>query len=69
MPQESGLFEAASRDGFGFAVRTLEELRNVVAMGADEWRKKRGAIIRFYQPASSGDIIERIQPFHAGTSG
>ncbi len=67
MPQESGLFEAASRQGFGFAVRTLEELRNVLAMGADEWRKKRGAIIRFYQPASSGDIIERIQPFHAGT--
>ena len=69
MPQESGLFEAASRHGFGFAVRTLEELRNVVAMGADEWRKKRGAIIRFYQPSSSGDIIERIQPFHVGTSG
>ena len=42
MPQESGLFRAASRDGFGFAVRTLEELRKVVALGASEWNKKRG---------------------------
>jgi len=63
MPQESGLFDAASRQGFGFAVRTLEELRTIVAMGADEWRKKREAIIRFYQPTSSGDIIERIKLF------
>jgi len=64
MPQESGLFEAARTEGFGFAVRTLEELRGVVSRGADEWRQKREAIASFYNPATLPDLIERIEPSH-----
>jgi UDP:flavonoid glycosyltransferase YjiC (YdhE family) len=66
MPQESGLFDAARRLGFGFPVQTLEELRGVVRKGVTEWQSRRPAIASFYRPGSPGDIIERIQLAHAG---
>ena len=64
MPQESGLFRAASDHGFGFAVRTLDELGAVVRQGVAGWRAKHEAINRFYQPGSVPDVIDRIQPYH-----
>ena len=67
MPQESGLFKAASRYGFGFAVRTLEEFGDVLRQGLGGWRKKRDAIDSFYRPGSTLEIIERIQPSHVRT--
>ncbi len=67
MPQESGLFEAATTRGFGYAVRTMEELREVLRQGLGGWREKRDAIQRFYRPGSNLEIIERIQPSHVRT--
>jgi UDP-N-acetylglucosamine:LPS N-acetylglucosamine transferase len=64
MPQESGMFRAAGRYGFGFAVRTLDELRAVVSRGVDEWRPKREAIADFYNPETLPDLLERIRPSH-----
>jgi UDP-N-acetylglucosamine:LPS N-acetylglucosamine transferase len=64
MPQESGLFDAARRQGFAFAVRTLDELRTVVSKGMDEWRGKRDAIAGFYNPDGVPELIERIEPSH-----
>lgn len=64
MPQESGLFNAASHYGFGFAVRTLDELRAVLRQGVAEWRTKRDAIVQFYRPGSTPELIERIQLSH-----
>lgn len=66
MPQESGLFNAARRLGFGFAVYTLDELRSVVRKGVSGWESRRQAIADFYRPGSSRDIVERIQLAHAG---
>ena len=60
MPQESGLFDAASRYGFGFAVRTLDELRVVVKQGVSRWRIKRDAMAQFYRPGLTTELIERI---------
>jgi processive 1,2-diacylglycerol beta-glucosyltransferase len=65
MPQESGLFDAASSQGFGYAVRTLDELRTVVSKGVGQWRRKREAIAAFYSPESAPELIERIQIAHA----
>ncbi len=62
MPQESGLFRAASDHDFGFAVRTLDELTAVVRQGVAGWKAKREAIKRFYRPGSDPDLIGRIQP-------
>ncbi len=64
MPQESGLFHAAERYGFGFPVATFDELARIVGQGPMEWRKKRKAIRSFYRPGSAADIIGRIQPLH-----
>ena len=64
MPQESGLFNAARQQGFGFAVRTLDELRSVVSRGVDDWQKKRDAIAAFYRPGAAPELIERIEPSH-----
>jgi len=66
MPQESGLFDAARRLGFSFAVNTLDELRAVLRKGVSEWESRRQAISDFYRPGSSDDIVERIQLAHAG---
>jgi processive 1,2-diacylglycerol beta-glucosyltransferase len=63
MPQESGLFQAAGDHGFGFGVRTLDELRAVVRQGVAGWKAKREAINRFYRPGSSPNLIDRIQPY------
>ena len=67
MPQESGLFKAATRCGFGFAVETLEELGDVIRQGLGGWRGKRDAIRNFYRPGSTQELIERIQPSHVRT--
>lgn len=64
MPQESGLFDAARRLGFSFAVNTLDELRVVVRKGVSGWDLRRRAIPKFYQPGTSRDIVERLA--HAG---
>jgi processive 1,2-diacylglycerol beta-glucosyltransferase len=66
MPQESGLFHAARRLGFSFAVNTLDELRMVVRKGVAEWASRRRAISEFYRPGSSRDIIERLAHADAG---
>lgn len=64
MPQESGLFDAARRLGFSFAVNSLDELRVVVRKGVSGWELRRRAIAKFYQPGSARDIVERLA--HAG---
>jgi processive 1,2-diacylglycerol beta-glucosyltransferase len=64
MPQESGLFHAARRLGFSFAVNTLDELRVVVRKGVSGWELRRCVMPAFYQPGSSRDIVERLA--HAG---
>jgi UDP-N-acetylglucosamine:LPS N-acetylglucosamine transferase len=66
MPQESGLFDAARRLGFSFAVNTMDELRTVVQKGVSGWESRRQPIADFYLPGSSRDIVERIQLAHAG---
>lgn len=65
MPQESGLFNAARRLGFSFAVNTLDELRAVVRKGVSEWESRREAIAAFYRPGSCEDIVKRIHLAHA----
>ena len=65
MPQESGLFDAARSQGFGYAVRTLDELKAVIYKGVPEWRTKREAIANFYSPESTPTLIERIEASHA----
>jgi processive 1,2-diacylglycerol beta-glucosyltransferase len=62
MPQESGLFEAAHHYDFGFAARTLEEIREVIGKGPAEWNRKRDSIPQFYKAASAAELIERTQP-------
>jgi processive 1,2-diacylglycerol beta-glucosyltransferase len=62
MPQESGLFEAAQHYDFGFAARTLAEIREIIRKGPAEWNRKRDSIPQFYKAASAAELIERIQP-------
>jgi UDP-N-acetylglucosamine:LPS N-acetylglucosamine transferase len=65
MPQESGMFEAASRYGFGYSVATFSDLADVIRLGRHDWNRKREAIQRFYRRSSGGELIERMQPVHA----
>src|SRR5438128_6697974 len=62
MPQETGLFEAASHYDFGFAARTFDELGVIIRKGANEWNRKRESIPQFYESASADQLLERIQP-------
>jgi len=62
MPQESGLFGAASHYDFGFTARTFAELENVIRKGPGDWNQKRESIPEFYTSHSAADLIERIQP-------
>jgi UDP-N-acetylglucosamine:LPS N-acetylglucosamine transferase len=66
MPQESGMFRAVGDHGFGFAVRTLDELARVLEKGADGWRAKQDAIAGFYAPDSTPHLVERIELSRAG---
>jgi UDP-N-acetylglucosamine:LPS N-acetylglucosamine transferase len=66
MPQESGMFRAACEEGFGFAVRTFEELSAVLEKGVGEWQRKRAAIPGFYSPDTLPHLVERIQFLRAG---
>ena len=64
MPQESGLFQACSHYGFGFAAGGFEELHAVIEKGPAEWNRKRPAVMNFYRSSSGEELIERIQPEH-----
>ena len=64
MPQESGLFEAASHYDFGFGARSFEELEGVIRLGLPAWDRKREGLSQFYQSSSGEEIIQRIQPEH-----
>jgi len=64
MPQESGLFEASTHYDFGFATRTLDDIRAVIQAGPTEWSRKRESIPQFYRAASASELLERIQPAH-----
>ena len=64
MPQESGLFHAASRHDFGFAVDSFEDLESVIKLGPEEWNRKREYVLQFYRASSGEELIERIQPVH-----
>ncbi len=66
MPQESGMFNAARDQGFGFAVRSLEELAGVLEKGVDGWRAKQDAIANFYSPDRIPHVVERIELSRAG---
>jgi processive 1,2-diacylglycerol beta-glucosyltransferase len=62
MPQESGLFEAAEHYDFGFAARTFDELAAIIQTGTKGWSHKRESISQFYESATGGELIEKIQP-------
>jgi hypothetical protein len=65
MPQESGMFDAASRYGFGYSVSTLSKLADVIRAGPHDWNRKREALQSFYRASSGRELIERMQPLHA----
>lgn len=65
MPQESGMFRAASEYGFGYAVSSFSELMDVIRRGRHDWDRKRQAIRSFYRFSSGQELIERLQPVHA----
>jgi processive 1,2-diacylglycerol beta-glucosyltransferase len=67
MPQESGMFQAAEHYDFGFAAKTFDELESIIRKGAHEWRRKCESISQFYQSASAGDLLQRIQPIHVSS--
>ena len=67
MPQESGMFQAAEHYDFGFVARTFDELEAIIRQGANAWRRKRDSMSQFYESASAGDLLERIQPLHASS--
>jgi processive 1,2-diacylglycerol beta-glucosyltransferase len=64
MPQESGMFEAASRYGFGYAVSSFAELANVIKAGRHAWIRKRDTLQNFCRTSSGKELIERMQPVH-----
>jgi hypothetical protein len=66
MPQESGMFHAAAQYGFGFAAATFEALEEIISKGPAEWTRRREALSEFYRSNSGNELIERIQPIHAG---
>ena len=66
MPQESGMFGAATRYGFGYAVSSFPELTDVIRRGRHDWERKRQELRNFYRTSSGQELIERIQPVHAG---
>jgi UDP-N-acetylglucosamine:LPS N-acetylglucosamine transferase len=65
MPQESGLFEAASHYDFAYAARSFEDVERIVRAGPAEWNRKREALPYFYRASSGEELIQRIQPAHA----
>lgn len=65
MPQESGMFSAASRFGFGYSVSSFAELADVIRLGRHGWNRKRETLHDFYRTSSGKELIERMQPVHA----
>ncbi len=65
MPQESGMFEAATRYGFGYSAASFEDLDRIIREGPIQWRRKRAALSNFYQPSHGEELVERIHPAHA----
>ena len=62
MPQESGLFRAAVRHDFGYAVETFAELDTIIRLGPREWNRKRESVSQFYKASLGQEIIEKVQP-------
>ena len=65
MPQESGVFDAASRYGFGYAVSNFAELHDVIRIGRHGWNRRREGIQNFDPIGCGRELIERMQPVHA----
>jgi processive 1,2-diacylglycerol beta-glucosyltransferase len=65
MPQESGLFRAASHYEFGFAASRLSEVEDVINQGRQAWNRIRSSLGTFYQMSSGEEIVERILHKHA----
>jgi len=61
------MFQAAEHYDFGFVARTFDELEAIIRKGASEWNRKRDSISEFYESASAGDLLERIQPIHVSS--
>jgi processive 1,2-diacylglycerol beta-glucosyltransferase len=66
MPQESGMFAAATQYDFGFSAATFTELDAVIRLGPHAWNRKRQSLARFYRRSCGEEIVERIQPAHVG---
>jgi len=65
MPQESGLFHAATHYDFGFAASRLDDVKDVILQGPGAWNRLRASISHFYKRSSGQELIERLQPYHA----
>ena len=66
MPQESGMFRAALHYEFGFAASCLKDVEDVILRGPQVWNRLRSSITQFYTGSCGRELIERIQPHHAG---
>lgn len=64
MPQESGLFHAVDRYGFGYAAGTLDALEAVIRKDPREWNRKRESLANFYRHSAGTELIERIHSVH-----
>jgi UDP-N-acetylglucosamine:LPS N-acetylglucosamine transferase len=64
MPQESGMFRAATEHEFGFAAASLNDVSAIVARGPESWGQLRNRLAQFYRSSSGQELIERIHPSH-----
>ena len=60
MPQEAGLFRAASHYEFGFAASQLSEVEDIINQGRSAWNRLRTSLASFYQGSCGEEIVERI---------
>jgi len=65
MPQETGLFRAASHYEFGFAASELSEVEDIINQGRSAWNRLRTSLASFYQISCGEEIVERILHQHA----
>jgi processive 1,2-diacylglycerol beta-glucosyltransferase len=65
MPQEAGLFRAASHYEFGFAASRLSEVEDIINQGRSAWNRLRTSLASFYQISCGEEIVERILHQHA----
>jgi processive 1,2-diacylglycerol beta-glucosyltransferase len=64
MPQETGMFHAASRDGFALTADTPADVTTIVAAGPARWRETLKRTEAFFSPAAAQHLVERILPHH-----